>query len=130
MDDVKYGEILLPGDEETEARREDVVRTGFWPKLRKVAARIPFARDAVAAWYCATDRETPTRVKGVLFAALAYFVMPADIIPDIFAVIGFSDDMAVLTAAFAMIRGHVRERHYEAADRALSDTIKAPKKAG
>lgn len=130
MDDVKYGEILLPGDEETEARREDVVRTGFWPKLRKVAARIPFARDAVAAWYCATDRETPTRVKGVLFAALAYFVMPADVIPDIFAVIGFSDDMAVLTAAFAMIRGHVRERHYEAADRALSDTIKAPEKAG
>ncbi|MBB4104010.1 YkvA family protein [Allorhizobium borbori] len=130
MDDVKYGEILLPGDEETEARREDVVRTGFWPKLRKVAARIPFARDAVAAWYCATDRETPTRVKGVLFAALAYFVMPADVIPDIFAVIGFSDDMAVLTAAFAMIRGHVRERHYEAADRALSDTIKTPEKAG
>lgn len=130
MDDVKYGEILLPGDEETEASREDVVRTGFWPKLRKVAARIPFARDAVAAWYCATDRETPTRVKGVLFAALAYFVMPADVIPDIFAVIGFSDDMAVLTAAFAMIRGHVRERHYEAADRALSDTIKAPEKAG
>ena len=76
MSDVKYGEILLPGDEETEARKEDVVRNGFWPKLRKVAGKIPFARDAVAAWYCATDRDTPTRVKGVLFAALAYFVMP------------------------------------------------------
>jgi len=126
MSDVKYGEILLPGDEETEARKEDVVRNGFWPKLRKVAGKIPFARDAVAAWYCATDRDTPTRVKGVLFAALAYFVMPVDAIPDIFAVIGFSDDMAVLTAAFAMIRGHIRERHYEAADRALSDTIEAP----
>ena len=125
MNDVKYGEILLPGDEETEARREEVVRTGFWPKLRKVAARVPFARDAVAAWYCATDRETPARVKGVLFAALAYFVMPADIIPDIFAVIGFSDDLAVLTAALAMIRGHIRERHYDAADRALSDTGEA-----
>ena len=126
MSDVKYGEILLPGDEETEARKEDVVRNGFWPKLRKVAGKIPFARDAVAAWYCATDRDTPTRVKGVLFAALAYFVMPVDAIPDIFAVIGFSDDMAVLTAAFAMIRGHIRERHYEAADRALPDTIEAP----
>ena len=126
MSDVKYGEILLPGDEETEARKEDVVRNGFWPKLRKVAGKIPFARDAVAAWYCATDRDTPTRVKGVLFAALAYFVMPVDAIPDIFAVIGFSDDMAVLTAAFAMIRGHIRKRHYEAADRALSDTIETP----
>lgn len=129
MDDVKYGEILLPGDEETQNRREETVRSGFWPKLRKVAGRIPFARDAVAAWYCATDRETPARVKAVLFAALAYFVMPADVIPDIFAVIGFSDDMAVLTAAFAMIRGHVRERHYEAADRALSGELDEPEKA-
>lgn len=123
MEDVKYGEILLPGDEETESRREQTVRAGFWPKLRKVAGRVPFARDALAAWYCATDRQTPTRVKGVLFAALAYFVVPADAIPDIFAVIGFSDDLAVLTAAFAMIRGHIRDRHYEAADRALSEEI-------
>lgn len=123
MDDVKYGEILLPGDEETETRREETVRARFWPKLRRTAGRIPFARDAVAAWYCATDRETPTRVKGVLFAALAYFIMPADVIPDLFAVIGFSDDMAVLTAALAMIRGHIRDRHYEAADRALSDGL-------
>ncbi|MCX8999333.1 YkvA family protein [Rhizobiaceae bacterium BDR2-2] len=128
MDDVKYGEILLPGDEETEQRREETVRAGFWPKIRKVATKVPFARDAVAAWYCATDRQTPVRVKGVLFAALAYFVMPADLIPDIFTVIGFSDDMAVLTAAFALIRGHIRDRHYEAADRALSGEIEAPEK--
>lgn len=129
MDNVKYGEILLPGDEETETRREKTVMAGFWPKLRRVAGRVPFSRDAVAAFYCATDRETPTRVKGVLFAALAYFIMPADIVPDLFAVIGFSDDMAVLTAAFAMIRGHIRDRHYEAADRALADETPAPETA-
>lgn len=120
MDDVKFGEILLPGDEETQSRREKTVREGFWPKIARVARKVPFARDAVAAWYCATDPATPSRVKGVLFAALAYFVMPADLIPDIFVLIGFSDDMAVLAAAFAMIRGHIRDRHYEAADRALA----------
>ncbi len=124
MDDVKYGEILLPGDEESETRREKTVREEFWPKLRKVAGKVPFSRDAVAAWYCATDPQTPTRVKGVLFAALAYFIMPADFVPDIFAVIGFSDDMAVLTAAFAMIRTHVRPRHYEAAERILAQEAK------
>lgn len=123
MDDVKYGEILLPGDEETETRREETVRSRFWPKLRKVAGRIPFARDALAAYYCATDRETPPRVRGILFAALVYFIMPTDIIPDFFAVIGFSDDMAVLMAAFAMIRGHLRPQHYEAADRVLTDGL-------
>lgn len=121
MDDIKFGEILLPGDEETEARQERTVRDKFWTVLRKSARHIPFSRDAVAAYYCATDATTPRRVKGILIAALAYFIMPVDMIPDIFAVVGFTDDLAVLTAAIAMVRGHMREDHYLAADRILSE---------
>lgn len=121
MDDIKFGEILLPGDEETQTRRERTVRDKFWTVLRKSARHIPFSRDAVAAYYCATDATTPRRVKGILLAALAYFIMPVDMVPDIFAVVGFTDDLAVLTAAIAMVRGHVREDHYLAADRILSE---------
>jgi uncharacterized membrane protein YkvA (DUF1232 family) len=47
--------------------------------------------------------------------------MPVDMIPDFFAGIGFSDDIAVLSAAFAMVRGNIRPGHYEAADRVLAD---------
>ena len=54
----------------------------FWTKLRRVIAHIPFAEDLVAGWYCAIDRDTPTRVRAVLFGAIAYFVLPADAIPD------------------------------------------------
>jgi uncharacterized membrane protein YkvA (DUF1232 family) len=122
MADIKFGEILLPGDPETEARNEKTVREKFWPKIRKVVGKVPFARDAVAAFYCATDRKTSFKTKGVIFASLAYFVMPIDVIPDIFAVIGFTDDLAVLTAAFALIRSSVREEHYAAADAALEKT--------
>jgi len=121
MDDIKYGEILMPGDEETQERQEKSVRSKFWPTLRKAARYIPFSRDVVAAFYCALDPQTPTRVRGVLLAALGYFVMPVDIIPDFFAVIGFSDDVAVLTLAFGMIQGHIRQEHYDAADRALAN---------
>ena len=121
MDEVKYGEILLPGDEDTQNRREKTVRQKFWPTFRRAVRRIPFSRDVVAGFYCALDPQTPTRVRGVLLAALAYFVMPVDIIPDVFAVIGFSDDIAVLSAAFAMVRGNIRPSHYEAADRVLAD---------
>jgi len=121
MKDIKFGEILLPGDEETQRRREDVVRRKFWPAFRKAVRYIPFSRDLVAAFYCAIDPQTPTRVRGILLAALAYFIMPFDVIPDFFAVIGFSDDIAVLTAAFGLVKGHVRPSHYEAADRALAD---------
>lgn len=121
MEDIKFGDILLPGDEETEARQERTVRDKFWTVLRKYARHIPFSRDAVAAYYCATDATTPRRVKGILLAALAYFIMPMDMIPDVFAVIGFTDDLAVLTAAIAMVRGHMREDHYLAADRILAE---------
>ncbi len=121
MDDVKFGEILLPGDDDTQSRREETVRKKFWPTFKKAVRQIPFARDVVAAFYCAMDSQTPTRVRGVLLAALAYFVMPVDMIPDVFAVIGFSDDVAVLSAAFAMVSRHLKPKHYEAADRALAD---------
>ncbi|MGV1758600.1 YkvA family protein [Rhizobium sp. A22-96] len=129
MDDIKYGEILMPGDEETQKKQEKSVRSKFWPTLRKAARHIPFSRDVVAAFYCALDPQTPTRVRGILLAALGYFVMPFDIIPDFFAVIGFTDDIAVLTLALSMIRGHIRQEHYDAADRALESEPEAMKTA-
>ena len=128
MNDIKFGEILLPGDEETQNSREKTVRKKFWPAFRKAVRRIPFARDVVAAFYCATDPQTPLRVRGILLAALAYFIMPFDVIPDFFAVIGYTDDVAVLAAAFAMVSGNIRPQHYEAADKALADEgVAAPK---
>lgn len=121
MDDIKIGEILLPGDEDTQQRREQTVRAKFWPTMKKAIRLVPFSRDVVAAYYCATDKQTPFRVRGILLAALGYFVMPIDVVPDMFAVIGFTDDIAVLSAALAMIRGHMRDSHYLAADEALAD---------
>jgi hypothetical protein len=60
----------------------------FWRKLRRLAARLPFAEDLIAAHYCAFDRQTPLRVKAALVGALAYFVLPADVIPDVLPLIG------------------------------------------
>jgi uncharacterized membrane protein YkvA (DUF1232 family) len=124
MDDVKIGEILLPGDEKTQEKQEAKVRSRFWPTFKKAARQIPFSRDLVAAYYCATDRETPFRVRGILLAALGYFVLPIDVVPDILAVVGFTDDIAVLTTAIALINRHIKDRHYEEADKALADDVR------
>ncbi|MGV8937501.1 MAG: YkvA family protein [Allorhizobium sp.] len=121
MDNIKIGEILLPGDDDTRERQERAVRAKFWPTLKKALRQLPFARDVVASYYCATDTRTPLRVRGILLGALGYFVLPFDVIPDMFAVVGFTDDIAVLTTALALIRGHIREEHYSAADEALAD---------
>lgn len=122
MDDIKIGEILLPGEESEQERREKRVKRRFWPTFRRAARQIPFSRDLVAAYYCAIDPQTPTRTRGILLAALAYFVLPLDVIPDVLAMVGFSDDIAVLTAAFAAISGQIKETHYTSADETLADT--------
>ena len=101
------------------ARNEDMVRSGFWPKLARVLASVPFAEEAVAAYYCAFDRQTPLKVKGILLAALAYFIMPVDAIPDFLLGLGFTDDMAVLFTAVSMIRSHMKPEHHQKAREAL-----------
>ena len=98
---------------------EEKVRSGFWPKLRRTAARIPFADKLLAVWYAGRDPETPTAAKGMFLAGLAYFVMPIDAIPDIFAGIGFTDDAAVITALLAILGSNIKSRHHAAAEDAL-----------
>ena len=121
MDDVKIGEILLPGEESDQEKRARRVKAGFWPTFRRAVRHLPFARDMVAAFYCAIDPASRRRVRGILLAALAYFVLPFDAIPDLLAVVGFSDDIAVLAAAIGAVHAHLLPRHYERADRALAD---------
>lgn len=119
MDDVKIGEILQPGSEREQESRARRVRKNFWKTLKKAAGRVPFTEDLVAAYYCALDPRTPRRVRAILLAALAYFVLPFDFVPDMLVGIGFTDDMAVLMAALAAVRNHITPAHYAAAQQSL-----------
>ncbi len=110
-----------PVDAEKFARDEETVRRGFWKKVRAVGARLPFAEDLLAAYYCAFDRDTPFQVKAALVGALAYFVLPFDVIPDFLPVLGFADDAAVLATALRLVASHMKPAHRDAARRALHD---------
>lgn len=126
MDQAKLGEILKPVGTDEEAQRERRVRADFWRTTRRAARHVPFMDEVVAAYFAAVDKRTPTRVRGTLLAALAYFVMPFDLIPDFVIGLGFTDDVAVLTAAIAAIRGHIRPAHRKAAREALADETAQP----
>ena len=121
MDDAKIGEILAPVPLEQTRRREERVRADFWRTAKRAARAIPFMDEVVAAYYCAMDKQTPTRARGILIGALAYFVLPTDFIPDFLLAFGFTDDLAVLTAAITAIRPHIKDHHREAARQALDD---------
>jgi uncharacterized membrane protein YkvA (DUF1232 family) len=102
------------------ARDEAYVRRGFWAKVRRVAAALPFVEDLLTAYYCAFDRATPRHVQAALLGALAYFVLPFDIIPDMLPVLGYTDDAAVLATALKLVASHIRPEHRAAAKRALA----------
>lgn len=117
MPKVLFGEILGPEDEATRSER---VKRKFFETFRKAARYIPFAEELVAAYYCALDPDTPHSVRATLLAALAYFVLPTDTVPDFLVGIGFGDDAAVLLATIALVRSHITPVHLAAARRALS----------
>ena len=112
MPDLEGDEATLPA---TIERNEEKVRSEFWPKLQRFLSRVPFAERAVASYYCAFDPETPLRVKGILLAALAYFIMPVDVIPDLILGLGFTDDLTVLATAYSLIHSHMKDEHWEKA---------------
>lgn len=100
-------------------RDEERFGSELFGRLKRVAKRIPFAEDILSAWLCTRDPATPRRVRLTLLAALGYFVLPTDAIPDILPLIGFSDDAAVLAAAVAAVAGSITPAHRERAKEIL-----------
>jgi uncharacterized membrane protein YkvA (DUF1232 family) len=130
------GKDIIPYDPRNDAKVQDpqVIRRnearvarGFWGKLRRSVGRVPFLEEAVSAYYCAFDPQTPRPVKAMLLAALAYFVVPSDLIPDFVAGLGFTDDATVLYATLRLVASHIRDGHRDRARRRLADLgLRAP----
>ena len=90
---------------------ERIVNRGFWQKMRRTVGMIPFSKEAVAAYYCSRDSKTPLRVKAIILGALAYFIVPTDLIPDIIIGFGYTDDIAVFWGAWRAISDHITNEH-------------------
>ena len=97
------------------AKDRESVRRRFWIKLKRVVAKLPFAEDLLAAYYCAFDKQTPRHVQAALLGAIAYFILPFYFIPDMLPVLGFTDDAAVLATAIRLVSTHILPEHREAA---------------
>ena len=115
-DAIDPAKALVPSVQRVNELR---VKQGFWPKVTRTAARIPFAKQLISVYYAGRDPETPTAAKGVMLGALAYFVMPFDAIPDMLMGIGLTDDAAVITAVIATLGANIRKKHRDQADDAV-----------
>ena len=99
------------------------VRAGFFRKAKQHIGQIPGAKQVVAMYFCMLDPATPAWVKGIAAAALAYFILPLDAVPDFLPLVGLGDDAGVLAAAYATISSHVTDDHHEKARAWLADEV-------
>ncbi|MEW6517810.1 MAG: DUF1232 domain-containing protein [Thermodesulfobacteriota bacterium] len=96
---------------------------GFWHKV------IAFARTAgrevieKALWlyYAAQNPATPAWARSVIYGALGYFIIPLDAIADITPLVGYADDLGVLTAAVVTVALFINQEVKEKAASKLQD---------
>ena len=95
----------LPADRPQDEFSKEYSESNFWNKLGGYArvAGSEVVERALQLFYAAQDPGTPAWARGVIFAALGYFIAPLDAIPDLVPLAGFSDDLGVLALAIATV---------------------------
>lgn len=72
-------------------------------------------------YYVMVDPKIAIKQRMAIAAALGYFIFPADAIPDITPIIGFSDDLGVLIFALTQIYVHITPEIKEKARQQMNE---------
>lgn len=75
----------------------------FKKSTERIKSGSELANALLALWRLFNDPAVPAWAKAIVLAALAYFVMPFDAVPDLVFPVGFADDLAVALAALAAV---------------------------
>lgn len=78
--------------------KEKYVDENLWNKLEKSGKKVSFAKDILALYRYMKDPFVKWYRKAIVVAALVYFIVPIDTIPDITPLFGYLDDLGVITA--------------------------------
>lgn len=87
----------------------------FLNQIRHLVGHVPFTKDAVALYFCMIDPQTPLPAKATIAGALAYFLLPADAIPDVIAGLGFTDDASVIATTLVAVSTCITDKHKQQA---------------
>jgi uncharacterized membrane protein YkvA (DUF1232 family) len=95
----------------------------LWDKLARFArvAGEEVVEKVLWLYFVLLKPETPVWVRGTIVGALAYFIWPADAIPDVLPVAGYTDDLGVLTAAVGYLAMYIDEDVKARARRKMED---------
>lgn len=107
MDDIESFDI-----DETFEKKKEFVEENLWVKLEKFGKKISFAKDIVALFRYMQDPNVSWYRKSIVVGALVYFIVPIDAIPDLTPLVGYLDDLGVITAVLKFL-GHELIPYYD-----------------
>jgi len=98
----------------------------FLRKLKKFGktAGVQVAYSALLLFHLMKEPTVPVKAKVTIAAALGYFILPTDAIPDLLPLVGFSDDLGVLIFALSQISGNITPAVQEKAKKQLRTWFK------
>lgn len=95
----------------------------FWTKLKKFAVKAGHSvvYTALLLYYTLQKPDLPKKARITILAALGYFILPVDLIPDLAVGIGFTDDLGALGVALIQVAMHIDDEVKKKAKAKLTD---------
>ena len=84
---------------------------GFWAKIKKFAknAGVKTIYTALLLFFAFKRKDTPAWAKNIILGTLGYFLAPIDAIPDLTPILGYTDDIGVLSFGLVTIACYVNQ---------------------
>ena len=98
----------------------------FWKKVERVAKKVgaTVLLPVFTLYYMLQDDKVSLQHKAYSVGALGYFILPIDLIPDgILPVIGFTDDIAVMTLVLKLVKDSITPEIKARANARVSEII-------
>jgi uncharacterized membrane protein YkvA (DUF1232 family) len=94
----------------------------LWKKLKRFAktAGTKTVYTVLLLFYAFKRKETPPWAKNIVLGTLAYFISPLDFLPDLTPIIGYTDDLGVLSFGLVTISCYVNQEVRKQARERLS----------
>lgn len=82
---------------------------GFFSKVKQYAQKMGTELLEKALWlyYLLQEPTVPASAKAIVYGALGYLISPLDLIPDTTPVVGYTDDLVVLSMAVAQLAMYI-----------------------
>lgn len=84
---------------------------GLWRKLAGYAKRAgqKTVYMVLLMFYAYRRKDTPTWAKNIVLGTLGYFLAPIDALPDLTPIIGYTDDLGILSFGLVTVAAYVND---------------------